>query len=137
MSQETLNFLTKKLHEDILEDLSNVDGGIKVFTGKPGSGKSTYLSKLYNILQKKGYLVFRHHYHLNPKDTTFYDRLNSKRVVEGLKAEFKKQKNSVLDGLAEQNTAQIQLKVFIDTLSNYSVTSKVPFILISLSLNHL
>lgn len=129
-------FFDKKTHEDILEDLSNVDGGIKVFTGKPGSGKSTYLSKLYNILQKKGYLVFRHHYHLNPKDTTFYDRLNSKRVVEGLKAEFKKQKNSVLDGLAEQNTAQIQLKVFIDTLSSYSVTSKVPFILIIDGLDH-
>lgn len=57
-------FFNKNTHQDILKDLTSIDGGIKVFIGKPGSGKSTYLSKLYTLLKKENTLVFRHHYHL-------------------------------------------------------------------------
>ncbi|WHF51273.1 ATP-binding protein [Chryseobacterium gotjawalense] len=129
-------FFDKSIHQEIIDELQNLKGGIKVFIGKPGSGKSTYLSKLYSILQKKGCLVFRHHYHLNPKDLSFQERLNSERVIEGLKAEFKKQKNSVIESLGEQNTSHIQLKEFIDQISNYSRDSNIPFILIIDGLDH-
>ncbi|GGP06240.1 hypothetical protein GCM10010992_25660 [Cloacibacterium rupense] len=129
-------FFDKVVHQDIIDELQTLKGGIKVFIGKPGSGKSTYLSKLYSILQKKGCLVFRHHYHLNPKDSSFYERLNSERVIEGLKAEFKKQKNSVIESLGEQNTSHIQLKEFIDQISYYSRNSGVPFVLIIDGLDH-
>lgn len=129
-------FFDKVVHQDIIDELQTLNGGIKVFIGKPGSGKSTYLSKLYSILQKKGCLVFRHHYHLNPKDSSFYERLNSERVIEGLKAEFKKQKNSIIESLGEQNTSHIQLKEFIDQISNYSRNSDVPFVLIIDGLDH-
>lgn len=129
-------FFDKVVHQDIIDELQTLNGGIKVFIGKPGSGKSTYLSKLYSILQKKGCLVFRHHYHLNPKDSSFYERLNSERVIEGLKAEFKKQKNSIIESLGEQNTSHIQLKEFIDQISNYSRNSGVPFVLIIDGLDH-
>lgn len=129
-------FFDKLVHEDIIDELQTLKGGIKVFVGKPGSGKSTYLSKLYSILQKKGCLVFRHHYHLNPKDSSFYERLNSERVIEGLKAEFKKQKNSIIESLGEQNTSYIHLKEFIDQISNYSRNSGVSFVLIVDGLDH-
>lgn len=129
-------FFDKVVHQDIIDELQTLKGGIKVFIGKPGSGKSTYLSKLYSILQKKGCLVFRHHYHLNPKDSSFYERLNSERVIEGLKAEFKKQENSIIESLGEQNTSHIQLKEFIDQISNYSSNSGVPFVLIIDGLDH-
>jgi len=46
-------FFDKVVHQDIIDELQTLKGGVKVFIGKPGSGKSTYLSKLYNILQKK------------------------------------------------------------------------------------
>lgn len=129
-------FFDKVVHQNIIGELQTLKGGIKVFIGKPGSGKSTYLSKLYSILQKKECLVFRHHYHLNPKDSSFYERLNSERVIEGLKAEFKKQKKSVIESLGEQNTSHIQLKEFIDQISNYSNNSGVPFVLIIDGLDH-
>ncbi|WP_312288109.1 ATP-binding protein [Chryseobacterium gleum] len=129
-------FFDKTVHQDIIDELQTLNGGIKVFIGKPGSGKSTYLSKLYSILKKKGCLVFRHHYHLNPKDSSFHERLNSERVIEGLKAEFKKQQNSVIESLGEQNTSHIQLKEFIDQISNYSRNSNIPFILIIDGLDH-
>ncbi|AZI67476.1 NACHT domain-containing protein [Kaistella daneshvariae] len=129
-------FFDKVIHQDIIDELQTLNGGVKVFIGKPGSGKSTYLSRLYSILKKKGCLVFRHHYHLNPKDSSFHERLNSERVIEGLKAEFKRQKNSVIESLGEQNTSHIQLKEFIDQISNYSRNSNVPFILIIDGLDH-
>ncbi|MBL1220414.1 ATP-binding protein [Chryseobacterium sp. L7] len=129
-------FFNKNTHQDILKDLTSIDGGIKVFIGKPGSGKSTYLSKLYTLLKKENTLVFRHHYHLNPKDNSYADRLNSERVIEGLKAEFKKQKNTVIKSLGEQNTTFTQLKEFIDQISGYCRNENKSFILIIDGLDH-
>ena len=36
----------EKTHKIILKDLHNADGGIKIIFGKPGTGKSVYLSEL-------------------------------------------------------------------------------------------
>ncbi|MGV0980249.1 hypothetical protein [Empedobacter falsenii] len=92
-------FFDKSSHNSILKDLNILEGGIKIITGKPGSGKSTYLSKLYNSLKDKNKIVFRHHYHLNPNDTNYLERLNSERVIEGFKADFKKLSNNIIQEL--------------------------------------
>ncbi|MDV2442548.1 hypothetical protein CMV00_01875 [Elizabethkingia anophelis] len=129
-------FFDKNMHQNIINDLLDVKGGIKVFMGKPGSGKSTYLSKLYSALKQKGILVFRHHYHLNPKDDSYADRLNSERAIEGLKAEFKTLDNSIIQCLGEQNTSFTQLKEFIDQIAGYCRTENKTFILIIDGLDH-
>ncbi|MGV4415538.1 MULTISPECIES: ATP-binding protein [Chryseobacterium] len=129
-------FFDRGIHQILLRDISTVEGGIKVIVGKPGSGKSTYLSKLYSSLEKKGAIVFRHHYHLNPKDVSYADRLNSERVIEGLKAEFKKQDNDIIKSLGEQNTAGTQLKEFIDQVASYCREVGRSFILIIDGLDH-
>jgi len=129
-------FFDRAFHERLLSQLRYVNGGIKVFTGKPGSGKSTYLSKLYSILRKSGIMTFRHHYHLNPKDASFAERLNTDRVREALKAEFKKQKNSVLGKLGEVNTEFTPIREFIDQIAEFHREKGTTFVLIVDGLDH-
>lgn len=54
-----------------------------VLTGPPGRGKSTYLSKVCELLQKKGVPFIRHHYYLSATDRTL-DRHTSFIVEESL-----------------------------------------------------
>ncbi|WP_158798018.1 ATP-binding protein [Pedobacter sp. L105] len=130
-------FFDKHKHALTVQELRDTCGGIKLFTGKPGSGKSTYLSKLYQLLQEKvGLFVIRHHYHLNPKDTSYRDRLNSDRVKEALKAEFKKQKEDVLGQLAIHNTEHTPLKDFIAAVAKYYSDRGKTFVLIIDGLDH-
>lgn len=50
-------------HEDILKKTQNT--GSWVISGRPGMGKSTYLSYLTDVLMEKGAPVVRHHYSLS------------------------------------------------------------------------
>ena len=130
-------FFDKQQHAQTIRDLRDTAGGIKLFTGKPGSGKSTYLSKLYQLLNEKvGLFAIRHHYHLNPKDTSFRDRLNADRVKEALKAEFKNQKEDVLGKLAIHNTEHTPLKEFIVAVAKYYRDQGKTFVLIIDGLDH-
>jgi hypothetical protein len=130
-------FFDKQQHTQTVRDLRDTAGGIKLFTGKPGSGKSTYLSRLYQLLQEKvGMFTIRHHYHLNPKDTSFRDRLNADRIREALKAEFKKQKEDVLGKLAIRNTEHTPLKDFIAAVAKYYSDQGKTFVLIIDGLDH-
>jgi len=130
-------FFDVNQHAETVRDLHETTGGMKVFTGKPGSGKSTYLSKLYHLLSDDpDILVIRHHYHLNPKDVSFRDRLNADRVREALKAEFKKQKEGVLGKLAIQNTRDIPLKEFINKVASHYSDQDRTFVLIIDGLDH-
>ncbi len=130
-------FFDKQGHTQTIRDLRDTAGGIKVFTGKPGSGKSTYLSKLYQLLSEKiGLFAIRHHYHLNPKDPSFRDRLNTDRVKEALKAEFKKQKEDVLGKLAIYNTEHTPLKDFIAAVAKFYSDRGKTFVLIIDGLDH-
>lgn len=133
---DDFEFFDREFHEKLLFELKDSKGGIKVFTGKPGCGKSTYLSKLFSTLKKNGIMVFRHHYHLNPKDSSFAERLNSDRVKESLKAEFKKQNNSVIKELGEINTEYTDIKEFIDRIAEYHRHQGTAFVLIIDGLDH-
>ncbi|RFZ94140.1 ATP-binding protein [Mucilaginibacter conchicola] len=130
-------FFNKSQHAETIQELRDPKGGIKVFTGKPGSGKSTYLSKLYQILQQKlGLFTIRHHYHLNPSDTAFRERLNADRVKEALKAEFKKLKQEVIGQLAINNTSHVSLREFINATAKFYAAKGQTFVLIIDGLDH-
>ncbi|MGZ4869072.1 MAG: NACHT domain-containing protein [Halobacteriota archaeon] len=59
-----------------------------VLTGPPGRGKSTYLSKVCDVLQKKQIPFVRHHYYLSTTDRS-HDRLTSFAVEESLLAQVR------------------------------------------------
>src|SRR3989339_565647 len=81
-------FFDEISHISILKDLKKSDGGIKLIHGKPGTGKSVYLSQLSKILKEQNIVVIKHHYHINPSENNIYERLNAKRVIEATKAQF-------------------------------------------------
>jgi hypothetical protein len=129
-------FFNQRTHHQILDDLRDPKGGTKVFIGKPGAGKSTYLSKLYETLKHEHIAVFRHHYHLNPNDQSQFERLNTDRVKEALRAAFKKEKSTVLKELSRENTEHTPLREFISKIaSHYSKRGK-SFVLIVDGLDH-
>ena len=47
------------------------------FYGKPGTGKSVYISELSRIFKEKDIVTIKHHYHINPSDTHSFERINS------------------------------------------------------------
>lgn len=65
-----------------------------VLTGPPGRGKSTFLSKVCELLQKKSIPFVRHHYYLSATDRTL-DRHTSFVVQESLLAQIKNFHNEV------------------------------------------
>ena len=70
-------------HNSLLDDILKSRGEIITLTGKPGAGKSTYLSYLCDSLEDKKIPLIRHHYFLALNDTT-EDRLSPRIVSESL-----------------------------------------------------
>lgn len=130
-------FFDKKQHEFLVKQLQDKQGGIQVIIGKPGTGKSTYLSKLFSLLDSKLFIpVVRHHYHLNPNDSSSRERLNADRVSEAIRAEFKKYKKETLGELSYQNTEHIPLREFIQKIATHFYALNKCFILIIDGLDH-
>lgn len=80
---------TEAFHQEIL-DKTKSSGGWIIY-GRPGMGKSTYLSYLTNFLSENGKPVIRHHYSLYPTPD-MYDRssfgLASNSLIRQLELQF-------------------------------------------------
>jgi len=109
-------FFNETKHREILNDLKNPIGGIKVISGKPGTGKSTYLSKLHETLCKDRVISIRHHYHISPKESNPIERVNSNRVIEAIKAQIK-QYPKELGTLAHKNSQNIPIRKYLDKIA--------------------
>jgi len=70
-------------HNDLVAKVVASKGDVITLTGKPGAGKSTYLSFLCQTLEKRKIPLVRHHYFLSLGDTTD-DRLSPRIVAESL-----------------------------------------------------
>lgn len=124
-----------QIHQKIIQELRNKKGGIKVLYGEPGSGKSVYLSKLNKELNDLDIISIKHHYHLSPEDSNPMDRLNSSRIIEAVKAQFKSHKED-LDGLANINSKNQPLGKFITQIASSSLKKKKPLVIIIDGLDH-
>ncbi len=116
-------------HKKIFQDLLNPLGGIKVIHGKPGTGKSTYLSKLNDLLREYGVISVRHHYHISPKDPNPVIRLRTQRVNEAIRAQFKEYSEE-LGELYNKNSLNIQLFEYISRLARFAKTKGRAFVFI-------
>lgn len=128
-------FFDKTTHEQILEDLKQAKGGIKVIFGNPGTGKSVYLSKLCEELVNNKVITIKHHYHISPEDSNPQERLNTERVIEAIKAQFKIHRDDLGD-VANTNSKNTPLSEFINTLAKRFSKKKKSYVIIIDGLDH-
>jgi archaellum biogenesis ATPase FlaH len=130
-------FFNEITHKDIFQDLQNANGGIKVIYGNPGTGKSVYLSKLSKILKEQEIVTIKHHYHINPFETNSFERLNSHRVIEAIKAQFKSSDyKKYIGDLANKNSLNIPLREFISSVAQNLLKDGKSFVIIIDGLDH-
>ena len=128
-------FLDDHTHQSILSDLQKPEGGIKVIFGKPGVGKSVYLSKLDKELSEKKLISIKHHYHISPEDSNPQERLNAERVIEAIKSQLKSHKEELGD-LANKNSKEIPVGEFITTIATKLNSESKSLIVIIDGLDH-
>lgn len=118
-------------HNNLLSKISHSNGEVITLTGKPGVGKSTYLSFLCQELEDLEIPLIRHHYFLSLGDTT-EDRLSPRIVSESLLHQinsFHKESNA--------NTSQPEsLREAISTCANYYKGMGKPFVVLIDGLDH-
>lgn len=130
-------FFDEATHENIIQDLQNPDGGMKVIYGKPGTGKSVYLSWLAEDLKEKNVVIIKHHYHINPADNSSFERLNTERIIEAIKAQFKSRDyKEYLGELANKNSREIPLRDFITSVAKNLFKDSKNFVIIIDGLDH-
>lgn len=118
-------------HDDLLARINGSNGEVITLTGKPGVGKSTYLSFLCQELEDQEVPLIRHHYFLSLGDTT-EDRLSPRIVAESLLHQinsFHKESNA--------NTSQPEnLRDVLLTCANYYKDKGKPFVVLIDGLDH-
>ncbi|EGO8686693.1 ATP-binding protein [Escherichia coli] len=118
-------------HKHLLAQINRSNGEVITLTGKPGVGKSTYLSYLCQKLEEHGVPLMRHHYFLSLGDAT-EDRLSPRVVAESLLHQinsFHKESNA--------NTSQPEnLRDALITCANYYKGKGKPFVVLIDGLDH-
>lgn len=119
----------KEFHRSFLRSIGENTGQPIVLFGPPGRGKSTYLSRVCEVLQNKNVPFVRHHYYLSVNDRTV-DRLTSRAVEESLKSQISRFHSEVptasIDGLGH---------VLAKCATHYKKQNK-PFVVIIDGLDH-
>jgi len=125
----------RHVHSNLVKSLENATGGVKVLFGKPGSGKSTYLSVVAEQLKKRHLLVVRHHYFISQNDPDRTARLLADRTIEGFKASFK-QYAKELGQIDMRNSRNVRLRKFVQAAIASQNQKGKPVIIILDGLDH-
>ncbi len=94
---------SEQFHEALLEKLAGLRSGCLVLTAPPGYGKSTYSSRLYQLLREVGTPVIRHHYFLSLTDRSGWSRLDHERAAGSLMYYLSLEHSEALGPLASEN----------------------------------
>lgn len=118
-------------HNELLNQIIGSNGEVITLTGKPGVGKSTYLSFLCQELEEQEIPLVRHHYFLSLGDST-EDRLSPRIVAESLFHQI----NS-FHSEASANTSQPEhLADALTVCAEYYKTKAKPFVVLIDGLDH-
>jgi len=126
------------LFEEIVSKLSKSEGGILIFHGTAGVGKSTFLSFLYQELKKRDFLVVRHHYFISLTEKSYYERLKKDRAIESIKHQFFSNQlfRESLGELANKNPREVKIKELLEASSRFFSTRNKSLIVIIDGLDH-
>lgn len=118
-------------HNELLAQINHSNGEVITLTGKPGVGKSTYISFLCQELEEREIPLIRHHYFLSLGDTT-EDRLSPRVVAESLLHQ--------IDSFHKESNARASqpedLRDALLTCANYYKDKGKPFVVLIDGLDH-
>ncbi|MEJ6079154.1 ATP-binding protein [Vibrio sp. 1-Bac 57] len=118
-------------HNDLLNKINRSNGEVITLTGKPGVGKSTYLSFLCQELEHQEIPLIRHHYFLSLGDNT-EDRLSPRIVAESLLHQIDRSYKE-----SSASTSQPEnLRDALLTCANYYKGKGKPFVVLIDGLDH-
>jgi Cdc6-like AAA superfamily ATPase len=118
-------------HNKLLNKVIGSNGEVITLTGKPGIGKSTYLSFLCKELEEQEIPLVRHHYFLSLGDSTD-DRLSPRVVAESLLHQI-----NIFHKEASANTSQPEhLRDALTICADYYKTKDKPFVVLIDGLDH-
>lgn len=126
---------SEHFHQGLLDELSILKKGCIALTASPGVGKSTYLSYLFNCLEKGDYPVIRHHYFLSFSDRTI-ERLNYLRIAESLMSDLEKKYFKALSYVRTENPNPRELRNWIEKSGEYFLSKSKKLIIIIDGLDH-
>jgi len=126
------------LFKRIIFNLSKPEGGILIFHGTAGVGKSTFLSFLYQELKKRDFLMVRHHYYISLTEKSYYERLKKDRAIESIKHQFFSNQlfRESLGKLANKNLSEVKIKELLEESSRFFSTRNKSLIVIIDGLDH-
>lgn len=120
---------SKDFHENILTKTRNI--GSWVISGRPGMGKSTYLSYLTDVLMGKGIPVIRHHYSLSSQSDI--DRISFSNAARSIQLQLR----NIFPNLFESKEPNpSDLEQFINTAVKESTRLQKKIVLIIDGLDH-
>jgi hypothetical protein len=107
-----------RFHEDIIRKLLAQGPPVRVVHGKPGVGKSTYASYLFEDLRKRGVAVVRHHYFRSLKERNTV-RLHHQRAAQSLMRDLLADHADALGHFAAQNPQPSDLRAWLEKCGQY------------------
>lgn len=118
-------------HKNLVTKVAASKGDVITLTGKPGAGKSTYLSFLCQTLEEKEIPLVRHHYFLSLDDTTD-DRLSPRIVAESLLHQI----NSFHKEAHADTSQPEKIRDALLVCANYYKNKGKPFVVLIDGLDH-
>jgi len=110
---------SEEFHQQILNSIIKPSEPCLVVTASPGVGKSTYVSYLYESLQKAGVPVVRHHYYLSVDDRNRVIRLDHQRAAESLMHDLLRDYPESISTVGERNPNAGDLTAWLEAAGKY------------------
>jgi hypothetical protein len=126
---------SKDFHQAILEELSRLKKGCIVLNASPGVGKSTYLSYLFDHLEKINHPVIRHHYFLSLSDRTI-ERLNHLKIADSLMSDLERKYSIAMGDLETENPNPHNLAPWIEQCGRFFSEKGKSLVIIIDGLDH-
>lgn len=102
-----------------LDSATASEGAIRVLTGAPGVGKSTFLTSYFDRLKSDGKAVIKHYYFLPNDADTFFDRFLAKRAMESLMVQLQNNYPDAVRNLQQRNPTPDQFSRWIRSASSF------------------
>lgn len=125
-------------HEDLIARLVDGSRGVTVLYASPGSGKSSYVSNLFEDLKAHEVPVVRHHYFLSLTDEFLALRIDHRRAAQSLMHDLLRDHAEALGGAAHRNPYPdpVELRMWLEACGAHYAAGSQQLILILDGLDH-